>query len=76
MSILTQRSALVMQLAQIDATPCAACSHPLSVHRLAPRRPGQSARNNPSCQQRKLGDFVCKCKGFCETTDEQIALKV
>lgn len=76
MSLLTQRAALRLQLAEIDATPCAACDHPLWLHSLVARRPGESVRYHPTCKHHTAGDFDCKCKGFVETTDEQIALNV
>lgn len=76
MSLLTQRAALRLQLAEIDATPCAACGDRLDAHSLI-RTDGRS--NIPPCRGSYAGEGNykrCKCKGWVETTDVQTALKV
>lgn len=62
MSALTQRSALRLQLAQLDATECVRCTHPLSSH-----LPRLSGGDKCRCYSFESGKQVfCKCASFVE----------
>lgn len=79
MSALTQRSALRLQLAQLDATECGSCSHPLSEH-----LPSMNGEQKYACKHKDFiphpkgykagnGKFKpCKCKSFGQVLGEQL----
>lgn len=62
MSILTARSAAVLHLAQIDATKCARCHHPLSEH--LPRLSGDESCTHWDFADGHKRQKFCKCARF------------
>lgn len=71
MSILTARSALVLQLAQLDATECARCGHPLKQHIPSLHSDGctewhMSTGGNPNNSHQ----VFCKCKRFVDRAEQ------
>lgn len=65
MSTLTARSALVLQLALIDATPCGKCGHSLKQHPL-------SVTEGTRCHHHEFTPRVknCKCAAFVEPSEQ------